>query len=654
MEPSANGQAADLIPRRLAESDYHVDSDGYTCCSGPDGAPIRLANFAARIVEVITHHEDEVTSKQFRIQATLAGTDNTAEVLIESKDFERLLWVYDLGGQYRRLPGPMPDAWVKNRLRDTIQGLSASGGIKKILKITRLGWTRIEGGWVYATSREAIGKDGPRPGILVEVSGRLDAYWLPPPVSGGRLQAAFDAHGRIWELTAVKARGARTTAALTALIPFRAVLAASKATAHFGGPTGVGKTSHARVAAMHLAAGIRSEDDPLSACWADSPAELQLKDYECRDSVLVIDGLKGDLKSQEMIRTANLFIEAHGNLANRDTMTRDRRHAKVLAPASSPISTGEDDPNIQSVLARTLKSAIYVKEDVNYPLLKEVQALGYQGLFAELMATYVAWVAPRHDEVIAELRRLTLEIREEFGEFADVHPRHPNAAAELLAGYTVFLGQFASEKGLITPPDAEALLAYARKILVELVEDQGEAQEETKLGRKFCEYFGAALRSGLYFLRNKLDADSPPDLAEACGWEKLPQFVGTDRAFRENPNPIVYQKPRNRPCAGFCDDQEKIIYADKFAAIAAANAYAKANNDPVVFQAATLGRHLLAERRCVVFQEGGKQRASSTQSIQGVKGYYFRIPRDAIIVPEMTIRSEDPTYPVVGPFTMSG
>src|SRR5262249_13764393 len=214
-------------------------------------------------------------------------------------------------------------------------------------------------------------------------------------------------------------------------------------------------------------------------------------------------------------------------------------------------------------------------------------------------------------------------------------PRHPNAAAELPAAYTILLKRFAIEKGLITPTDADTRLVHARKILVELVEDQGEAQEETKPGRKFCEYLGAALRAGECFLRNKLDADLPPDLPEACGWEKHHLFQGTDRSFRGNPQVPTYQKPKYKPCVGFCDDSKKMLYIDKTVAVRVVNAWARQNADTTVFQAPTLGRNLLYEGRCVPFQEGGRQRSASNQSIQGIKGYYFRIPRDHIIDPEL-------------------
>lgn len=280
------------------------------------------------------------------------------------------------------------------------------------------------------------------------------------------------------------------------------------------------------------------------------------------------------------------------------------------------------------------------REDVKFPILAGLAQSGDEGRFAELTSSYIQWMASRRDEIIAEHVRLTAEIRGGLGDFPGVHPRHPNAAAELLAAYKVFLGKFAVEKGLIVETDAEGTLSLARKILVELVKAQAEIQEATKPGRKFCEFLGAALRSGQVFLRNKRDSDAPPEFPESCGWEKHYLFLGTDRAFRGEPQVPTYQKPKNRRCVGCVDDEEKMIYLDKTVAILEVNEWARKNGDANVFTAASLGRDLIHEGECVPIQEGDKKRASSNRTIGGTKGHFYRIPRDKIMPLDQIVPSE--------------
>jgi hypothetical protein len=464
------------------------------------------------------------------------------------------------------------------------------------------------------------------------VSKPLAGYWLPDAATGDRLQVAFDSHLAIWRLPKGKSLGSQAAAALTALMPFRAVLGPFNSTAHIGGASGTYKTSIARLSIQHFAAGISGVQATLPASWLDSACGLQAKLHECGDSLLLIDDLKADLKYQELIETANLILESQGNLTGRDTMRRDRNLNPTLNPRGSVISTGEADPTVRSALARGLVIEIGSAADVDFSMLVRLAQAGDDGLLAGLMSSYLQWVAARRAEILAEHKRLTVEIRGKLGDFPGVHPRHPNAAAELLAAYEIFIRRFAVEKGLIAKADADACLASARRILIDLVAVQVEVQEESKPGRQFCEYIGAPMRAGKLYLRNKLNPDVPPEYPEACGWES-----------HGSPQARDWQKPRYTPCGGFVDDKEKIIYLDKKVAIGIANAWAKQNGETLAFTSVSLGRDLIREGLCLPFQEGsyGKQRAASNQSIHGQKSPYFRIPRDHIIDPKESIRSND-------------
>jgi hypothetical protein len=522
--------ATAAVGRELADSSYSID-DGHICCPGPDPkAPsIRLADFDARIVEEIKRHGPDGVSTLFKIRATHAGRGRVAEITITAEQFMRMNWISSLGAEFRILCG---ERLMVAKLRSAIQLLSFKAGYTRVTEYTRLGWAEHDGKDVYIHAQGGIGTAGPIEGIRSVGLEELEVYWLPPAATGDELQGAFDAHWRIWDLARTRAPGIRAAIALTAMLPFRAVLGPFNSVTHLAGASGVFKTGLARLAAQHHAAGIRTLEGGIPASWDNNANGLQAKMYKCGDALLLIDDLKSDLQHREQVRTANAVLEMVGNLTGRTTMTRDRDLAPGLNPRGAVISTGETNPTIRSALARALVAEI-AEGDIDFALLKELGRAGDAGLFATLVASYIQWLAGHRGDVLAEHRRLTEQVLEQLGDFPPgVHPRHPRAAAGPLAAYEIFLRQFAVPQGLITQADADLCLSRALSSLIDLVKSQVDLQEVTRPGRRFLQYIAAALRSGKAYLLNKKDRNLEPRFPAECGWIKQHLFQGTDKAFR--------------------------------------------------------------------------------------------------------------------------
>jgi hypothetical protein len=159
-------------------------------------------------------------------------------------------------------------------------------------------------------------------------------------------------------------------------------------------------------------------------------------------------------------------------------------------------------------------------------------------------------------------------------------------------------------------------------------------------GLRLLQYIAAALRSGKAYLLNMQDRNLEPKFPAECGWIKQHLFQGTDKMFKgSSPQVLTWQTPRGMPCLGYIDDELGIVYLDKVAAILVANQMAQHSGDTWTFTSGDVGRDLMHEKLCLTVKGGpkGKERSYSHKSIQGAKGYYLEILRDALMPPSQRI-----------------
>ena len=242
-------------------------------------------------------------------------------------------------------------------------------------------------------------------------------------------------------------------------------------------------------------------------------------------------------------------------------------------------------------------------------MLSRLQTAGDEGLYSGLMSAYIQWLADRLDDVRAEHARLTREIRAGIGDVARVHPRFPDMVAQLVAAYRIFM-RFAVERGLTVQVSADAYVAKAKEILLELGTDQAELQEQSKLGRRFLDLVASALSSGRCHLANA-DSDLPPDnLQAACGWRWEPSRTGGD-----------WMAPSGSKCVGFISTKDGCVYLDPTESQAIAGELARSQHNPQSF--ASIGRELIQEGLVTVHVDGTKQRSTGNKKIHGAQARRF-------------------------------
>jgi hypothetical protein len=136
------------------------------------GGVTAISNFNARIVQDLVVDDDAGQSRLFGIEAELGAQKLTFAV--PATEFSGMGWVLkQLGPQAIVYPGQQQHA------RAAIQSLS--GSVRQERIFTHLGWKKHDGQWVYLHAGGAVGAQGSRGDLRVELPAALQHYQVDPP-----------------------------------------------------------------------------------------------------------------------------------------------------------------------------------------------------------------------------------------------------------------------------------------------------------------------------------------------------------------------------------------------------------------------------------------------------------------------------------------
>jgi hypothetical protein len=628
-EAPADGKAQEKAGKQTREPSSYGERGNCLFCGRA-----KLANFTARITTVVIRDEAEKLETRYEITAT-HESGKVQKTIVPAEKYDTMKWPYSLGGEF--VMGAQRG--VKDMVREGIQILSAADGIERRDEHTATGWIKHNGRWLYLHGAGAIGAKGHTNEVDVDLSHTLlRRYNLPThQATDDELRAAMAAHLDIWALTYAGRPGGTEAAAITATLPWRAVLGFFNVSIHFGGPTGNKKTAMARLNLQHFAA-LKGRDSPMPADWHGTDNGLQRALFDSRDSLLVVD----DLKSDRDLRTAEIIFQSQGNGQGRVRMNADQSMKTALSPSGSLLSTGEIDPRTQSACARVL-ACEFKTGDIDLEVLTRLQAAGDAGHYRVLMAAYIQWLSTRLDEVRAELVRMTAEIRENLGEIQGAHARFPDVIANLVGGYRNFM-DFAVDRGLITAGNAQITVESARVFLRDMGADQAEIQEQSKAGRRFLDLLASAMTAGRCHVVSSKNADEPPDKlnAHACGW-RCRTITKWEEDEDGNKHPVSddeYFLPPGSKCIGVVDEDplHPYVYLDPDEAVTIAAELARSQSNPQSF--ASIGRELLNERLVKPHKEGKKIRPKQYKCVHGNRRRVYWVKRKNFIDPAVPT---DPT-----------
>jgi hypothetical protein len=480
----------------------YVVVDGRICRLKPSGqtlVPDPLCNFTAQVTEEIALDDGAEVTRAFTIEGRLDSGESLPPARVPASKFSAMNWITDQWGL--RAVVRAGNA-TRDHLREAIQRFSRDAARRHVY--THTGWREIDGQYYYCSSVGAIGNGSPC--VEVDLGDDLARYAIPRMPEEPR--EAMQQSLRLLQV-----------APLTVTVPlwaavFRAPLA-SALPADFSlwieGTTGSMKST---LSALFLSHYGDFERTNLTQ-WSSTVNALEKRAFMLKDAPFVIDDwAPSALDQRDLEMKAARLLRAQGNLSGRGRLRADLTERPAYHPRGIIISTGEQHPPGQSLLARTLLTELD-RDTVDMARLTELQRA--KGRLVHAISGYLRWLAPQMPTMPATLRELFRETRERAclnGE----HLRVPETLAHLWIGLT-FGMTYAVEMGAVTPAEADTLQADCWAALCQLGREQGKLVEDQRPTLRFLSVLATLLTTGKVRLGSKTGDDMgdgrPPELV---GW----------------------------------------------------------------------------------------------------------------------------------------
>jgi DNA polymerase-1 len=462
---------------------------------GEEEVPIALCNFTGEITTETISDDGVTETRSFEVAGRTGSGGDLPRIVLTPDEFRNELWPIRHWGTIANV-GATPG--TANHLRAAMQAMSHPE-IQK--EYTHTGWRRVEGKWVFLHAGGAIGA----PGTRTALRGRLSHYILPEKVAD-----VADAVRLSLRFLDVAPR--RITIPLFAAVyraPTQSFLFFD-GTIWTEGQTGSMKTSIAAIAQGHYGNFNRNS---MPAAWHDTIASIENTIFVAKDMLAVIDDFapRDSAGWEELHRKAAHVLRSIGNRTARGRMRPDLSERPERPPRALVLATGEDLPNGESILARTLP--VHLERGlVNTVILSELQAK--QDRLPHAMAAFIDWLRPRLDKLAVHLRERFVARRAEF-QRGETHLRTPETLAHLALGIELF-SDFAVDVGVFGPREARYFVDEAVVALRQVGDLQGDTVSEEDPTGKFLRWFRTLLAQGKVEIVDSRD-------------EKLIQLGGTQQ-----------------------------------------------------------------------------------------------------------------------------
>ncbi len=443
-----------------------------------------LCNFDARILEEIAKDDGQDVTRVLKIKGQRAMREGLPEIEVDASDFSGMKWVMQKWGLKAIIYAGQSNA---DKLREAIQWHSQEAILRT--EYTHTGWREIEGKRVYLTTAGALGLEN----INVRLEGGLKRYAIPTSLDGIDLQEAVKKSLQLLEIAPRSVTwalwGCMYLAPLADLAPIDFML-------WVFAETGSLKSTLAAIFLSHYG---NFTYKTLPEGWASTDNALEKSIFATKDAPIVIDDFApqaSGMEAQNYERRANRIIRAIGNHSPRTRMNADTSLREGYPSRGLVISTAEQLPSGQSILARVLPVEV-LRDTVNRELLTTAQQEA--DYLPKAMAGYLLWLTAHWDAIKAEFQERITILRDEMR--GDYHLRTPEMFANLLLGIKLGL-TFSAESGAISEREAKALFINAKAEIKSLAELQSEHVRDELPTQRFIHVLESLIAQGAFYLKD--------------------------------------------------------------------------------------------------------------------------------------------------------
>lgn len=428
-----------------------------------------------RLDEEIVLDDGVETSRAFVVSGSLANGTPLLPVRVPVARFGGMTWVPDQWGLSAIVNAGVT---AKDRVREAIQRLSPTPTQR--LVFAHSGWRKVNGTWVYLTSGGAVGRDG----FEVELGPDLRRYSITaaPELACKAMRTSL----RLLEVAPLKVTVPLWSAMFVSVLASPLELSFSL---WFHGPTGSLKST---IAALFLCHFGNFTESTLPGTWSSTANQLERSAFTLKDAPFVIDDFApSGFDHRELEAKAARILRAQGNLSGRGRLRADLTQRPAWPPRGLIIGTGEQYPNPQSIIARTLQiEADGSQVDMEALTLAQREAQ----ILPHAMAGFITWLAPQMDDLPATLRAAYADARSRATEGHE-HLRLPGALATLWLGLDYAL-RYAVEVSALEAVEAGAMQHRYWDALLQVGQQQARVIEEERPSRRFLSVLAAMLAQG--------------------------------------------------------------------------------------------------------------------------------------------------------------
>jgi hypothetical protein len=455
-----------------------------------------LCNFVARVVEEKVLDNGAEVQRKFTIALSIAGTLPPLRFDVTVAQFTSMSWVVREGGIRARIAAGQGS---QDRLRECIQ--TFSGDAKSRYAYAHTGWRRIREEWTYLHAG--------RCDLEVVLDGKLDRYRLPncPTETREAIQCSLGLLDVAPHEVTIPLLASVYLAPLCEWLHPDFVL-------FLVGPSGTRKSSLAALFLSHYGDFANKADLPGS--WESTDNALEKLLFTLKDVLACVDDYapRADLGAQRrQAGRAQRIIRSAGNISGRGRMNPDGTLRPEYPPRGLLLSTGEDLPPGQSILARTLSVDIG-QGVIDLPRLTQAQTHAHR--LPHALADYIQWLTPQVVTIKDELITQFTTLRNRFSSHT-AHGRLPEILSYLGVGINLLV-VYAKDRGALTDDEGEQLILSTFGALRRLGTAHGERIGEANPAQIFLSTLAAVLASGIGYLQHR---NRPHDMEdrEIIGWK---------------------------------------------------------------------------------------------------------------------------------------